>query len=206
MLHTILFGFGGWIGLMGSVMYIWKCERPVTQTQMLIAAVAPLVLPYTLVFVSIGLQCILFLVQTILAAMLHHELVIMCLASVLVGASAGAGYSFFSHKITEFNLSETERIQAELAAATELDEDEYEADEESESPNPPWPNEETEQILEPAPKMLRINTPAQSLTELSTPSSDVMPRAPIARDVPQEEVVPAPVVTADLTAETPPGI
>lgn len=202
MLHTILFGFGGWIGLMGSVMYIWKCERPITQTQMLIAAVAPLVLPYTLVFVSLGLQFFLFLVKTILAAMLHHELVIMCMASVLVGASAGAGYAYISHRITEFNLSETERIQAELAAATELDEDDYEADEESESPNPPWPTEEIEQILEPAPKMLRINTPAQSLTELSTPSSEVMPKAPIAR----EEVDQAPVVTADLTAATPPGI
>jgi hypothetical protein len=204
MLHTILFGFGGWIGLMGSVMYIWKCERPITETQMLIAAVAPLVLPYTLVFVSFALQCALFLIQNILTAMLHHELVIMCMASVLVGASAGAGYAYASHKITEFNMSETERIQAELAAATELEEEDYEADEESESPNPPWPTEEIEQVLEPAPKMLRIKTPTQSLTELSTPSSEVMPKAPIVR--PQQEVVQAPVVTADLTTETPPAI
>lgn len=186
---------------MGSVMYIWKCERPVTQTQMLIAATAPLVLPYTLVFVSIVLQCALFLVQTILAAMLHHELVIMCMASVLVGASAGAGFALASNKLNEFKMSEAERIQAEIAAATELEEDDYEADEESESPMHPLPNGEAK---EPAPNMLRINTPAQSLTELSTPSSDVMPRAPIARKQQEEVVVPAPVVTADLTTESPP--
>ena len=188
---------------MGSVMYIWKCERPITETQMLIASVTPLVLPYTLVFVSIALQCALFLIQTVLAAMLHHELVIMCMASVLIGASAGAGYVIASHKITEFNMSETERIQAELAASTELEEDDYEADEESESPNPPWPNEEIEQVMEPSPKMLRIKTPTQPLTELSKPSSEVMPNVPTAPSQ-QEEAVQAPVVTADLTAVTPP--
>jgi hypothetical protein len=78
---------------------------------MLIASVAPLVLPYTLLFVSIGLQLILVLIQTILAAMLHQGLVIMCMASVLVGASAGAGYVIASHKITELNMSEAERLQ-----------------------------------------------------------------------------------------------
>jgi len=155
---------------MGSVVYIWKCERPVTQTQMLIAAVAPLVLPYTLVFVSIGLQCVLFLVKTILAAMIHHELVIMCLASVLIGASAGAGYVVVSHKLNEFKMS-----AAELEAV-----DDYDAEDEL-SP-PPLPVTPTiPDILEP--------TPASSLLRIKTPP----PSSP-------------PVVKADLTANTPPGI
>ena len=200
---------------MGSAMYIWRCERPVTQTQMLIASVTPLVLPYTLVFVSIGLQCVLFLIQTILAAMMHHELVIMCMASVLVGASAGAGYVIASHKITEFTMSETERLQKEQEAATDLEEDDYEDEDEDEDDDDDEDAEIPNSSLakEPSPKMI------QSLTELSAPSqlAPIVPPkqeeelsapsqlAPIAPPQ-QEEAVQAPVVTADLTAVTPPAI
>jgi hypothetical protein len=177
---------------------------------MLIASVAPLVLPYTLVFVSIGLQLILILIQTILAAMLNQGLVIMCMASVLVGASAGAGYVIASHKITELNMSEAERLQKEQEAATDLDDDDYDDEDEDDDDEDDEDDDEkssvpNEEVLEPAPKMLRIKTPPIPLTELSTPSSDVMPKAPIALPE-QEETAQPPVMKADLTVETPPAI
>jgi len=206
MFLTILLGFGGWIGLMGSAVYLWKCERPITHMNMMVAAAAPIVLPSTLVVVNCALQIVLLILKTILAAMVNEHLLIMFFSSVLVGASAGVGYNIGVHLVAEYKKTEVERLASEYEYAEGIVEEEDDANEEAgaDSPcAPPWPSEQMPvEFMEPTPTstLLRIKTPTQPLTELSTPNSEVMPKAPVARNT----VEPVRVVKADLTGpETP---
>jgi hypothetical protein len=237
-LNTILLGFGGWIGLMGSITYIWQCEKPVTQTQITLAAVIPFFLSYALVIVSVMLRIILALAQTLLAAMVDNQLVMMFLSSILIGVSVGAGYIYaqqYFAKLTaiaeEFDDDEDEDDEEDDDEEDEDDEDDddeekksEEKDEEKvEAENAPTildnasgidtninsNNEEGNPVMaaltEPTPKLLRIKTPTQLLTEL-TPGSDATPAAPIVQTNLQALVEPPvefPTLVSSVTSLAP---
>lgn len=123
---------------MGSAAFLYNCEKPISHSNMLIAAIAPLILPTTLVGVNLILKSVLTLIQVILSAMINEKLLLTFMSSILVGASAGTGYILAVHKLEEYKASEAQKLEQEL-------------EEEEELP-PPLPATPTE-FMEPPPKM-----------------------------------------------------
>jgi len=153
MLTTILLGFGGWSGLMGSAAFLYNCEKPITHSNMLIAATSPLLLPTTLVGINLILKSVLTLIQVILSAMINEKLLITFMSSILVGASAGTGYIFAVHKLEEYKASEAQRLAMEQEREREQEQErEQEREQEETSTPPPLPATPTE-LMEPTSKM-----------------------------------------------------